>query len=43
MAVRRKAACKQKRDATMVDNLHYSNSVVVNEEMELKYIERCEC
>ena len=34
--VMRKAACKQKRDTTMGDNLHYNNTVVVNQEMELK-------
>ena len=36
VVVKRKAAYKQKRDATMGDNLHYSNTVVVNQEMELK-------
>ena len=34
--VRRKAAYKEKRDATMGDNLHYSNTVLVNQEIELK-------
>ena len=34
--MRRKAACKQKRDTTMGDNLHYNNTVVVNQEMEQK-------
>ena len=32
----RKTAYKQKRDATIGENLHYSNTVVVNEEMEMK-------
>ena len=36
VAVRRKAAYKQKRDVTMVDNLYYSNTVVVNQEMVMK-------
>ena len=34
--VKRKAVYKQKRDTTMGDILHYSNTVVVNQEMELK-------
>ena len=34
--VRRKAAYKQKSNVTMGDNLHHSNTVVVNQEMELK-------
>ena len=36
VVVRRKAACKQKRDTTMGDSLHYNNTVVVNQEMEQK-------
>ena len=34
--MRIKTAYKQKRDATMEDNLHCSNTVVVNQEMEMK-------
>ena len=36
VVVMRKAAYKQKRDTPMGDNLHYSNTVVVEQEMELK-------
>ena len=34
--VRRKAVYKQKRDATMRDNLHCTNTAVAEQEMELK-------
>ena len=36
VVVRRKAAYKQKRDATMGDNAHCSNTVVAEQEVELK-------
>ena len=36
VVVRRKAAYKQKRDTTIGDNLHCSNTVVAEQEMELK-------
>ena len=36
VVARRKAAYKQKRDAIMGDNLHHSNTVVTEPEMELK-------
>ena len=36
VVVRRKTAYKQKRDAIMGDNPHYSNTVVAEQEMELK-------
>ena len=34
--VKGKAACKQKRDATMGDNLYYNNTVVAEQEMKQK-------
>ena len=36
VVVRRKVAYKQKRDTTIADSLHHSNTVVVEQEMEMK-------